>query len=43
MDHAVRAGKSKKAAEIGRRGVNEVTAPADKARLRVALSALPER
>jgi thioredoxin-related protein len=43
MDHAVRAGKSKKAAEIGRRGVSEVTAPADKARLRVALSALPER
>ncbi|MFN0007646.1 MAG: thioredoxin family protein [Planctomycetota bacterium] len=43
MDHAVRASQPKKAAEIGRRGVDAVTAPADKARLRVALSELPER
>ena len=43
MDHAVRARQPKKAAEIGRRGVDAVPAPADKARLRVALSGLPER
>lgn len=43
MDHAVRAREPKKAAEIGRRGIEAVTAPADKARLRVALSELPER
>lgn len=43
MDHAVRARAPKKAAVIGRRGVAELPAPADKARLRVALSGLPER
>ena len=43
MDHAVRARAPKKAAEIGRRGVGELKTPADQARLRVALSELPER
>jgi hypothetical protein len=43
MDHAVRAGQPKKAAAIGRRGVADLPAPADKARLRVVLSELAER
>ena len=43
MNHTVRAGAQKKAVEIGWRGVADLPAQADKARLREVLAALPEK
>jgi thioredoxin-like negative regulator of GroEL len=43
MNHTMRVGARKKAIEIGWRGVADLPAPEDKARLREVLAALPEK
>jgi hypothetical protein len=43
MESAVRAGASLKAAEMGRRGIASKLPPADKVRLKILVSELPER